>query len=208
MIDTPVCGLRLLAMEIPIIPLLSGDLCGSSHFRKYPQVGRQAWLPVRSVSQQHTTPGESTQWVIGTVVPRRRMLTNGYERGEQMRARPTAIGYLRRDVSGVSQTSDEIQIRSIAKRLGYELAKTVVFGPETDSPLSRLLNVVRRVDARAVIVPGVQHLGWEVPPELVKVVDVITVNPQNTYTRLAPGFSDGRMFSPAEHGAWIRPQGR
>ncbi len=108
-----------------------------------------------------------------------------------MRARPTAIGYLRRDVSGLSQTWDEIQIRSVAKRLGYELAKTVVFGPQTDSPLSRLLNVVRRVDADAVIVPGVQHLGWEVPSELVKAVDVITVSPQNTYARWAPGCSDG-----------------
>jgi hypothetical protein len=125
-----------------------------------------------------------------------------------MRARPTAIGYLRRDVSGVSQTWDEIQIRSLAERLGYELAKTVVFGPETDSTLSRLLNVVRRVDADAVIVPGVRHFGFEVPPELVKVVDVVTVSPQNTYARWAPGCSDGRMFSSAEHDAWIRSLGR
>ncbi|MBF6219774.1 hypothetical protein IU479_16845 [Nocardia abscessus] len=125
-----------------------------------------------------------------------------------MRPRPTAIGYLRRDVSGVSQTWDEIQLRGLAKRLGYELAKTVVFGPETDSPLSRLMGVVRRADVDAVIVPGVRHFGGEVPPELVKVVDVITVNPQKTYARWAPGCSGGRMFSPAEHDAWIRSLGR
>jgi hypothetical protein len=118
-----------------------------------------------------------------------------------MRPRPTAIGYLRRDVSGVSQTWDEIQIRSVAKRLGYELAKTVVFGPETDSPLSRLMNVVRRVDVDAVIVPSVRHFGGEVSSELVKVVDVITVSPENTYARWAPGCSNGRTFSPAEHDA-------
>ncbi|WP_280293130.1 hypothetical protein [Nocardia abscessus] len=70
-----------------------------------------------------------------------------------------------------------------AKRLGYELAKTVVFGLETDSPLSRLMNVVRRVDVDAVIVSGVRHFGGEVPPELVKVVDVITVDSTKTYAR-------------------------
>ncbi|WP_280244348.1 hypothetical protein [Nocardia abscessus] len=115
---------------------------------------------------------------------------------------------MRRDISGVSQTWDESQLRSLAERLGYELAKTVVVGPETDSPVSRLLNVVRRVDVDAVIVPGARHFGVEVPPELVKVVDVITVDPTKTYARWAPGCSDGRMFSPAEHDAWIRSLGR
>lgn len=54
----------------------------------------------------------------------------------------------------------------------------------------------------------VRHFGGEVPPELVKVVDVITVEPQKTYARWAPGCSGGRMFSPAEHDAWIRSLGR
>ncbi|MGQ4597359.1 hypothetical protein [Nocardia sp. R6R-6] len=124
-----------------------------------------------------------------------------------MRARPTAIGYLRRDISGISQTWDEIQIRSLAKRLGYELAKTVVFRAETDSPLSRLLNVVRRVDVDAVIVPGVRHFGGEVPTGLVAVADVITVSPERTYARWAPGCNGGRMSSPAEHDAWKRSLG-
>ncbi|WP_280251794.1 hypothetical protein [Nocardia abscessus] len=39
------------------------------------------------------------------------------------------------------------------------------------------MNVVRRVDVDAVIVPGVRHFGWEVPPELVEVVDVIGMDP-------------------------------
>ncbi|MGK8553051.1 hypothetical protein [Nocardia gipuzkoensis] len=125
-----------------------------------------------------------------------------------MRPRPTAIGYLRRDVSGASQTWDEIQIRSLAKRLGYELAKTVVFGPRTDCPLSRLLNVVRRIDVDAVIVPNPQHFGADVPTELVKVVDVITVQPENTYARRAFDCTNGRMFSSAEYDFWIKTIGR
>ncbi|WP_433655647.1 hypothetical protein ACQPW1_32505 [Nocardia sp. CA-128927] len=100
-----------------------------------------------------------------------------------MRQRPTAIGYLRRDVSGVSQPWHETQIRSLAKRLGYELAKTVVFGPDTDEPVERLLNVVRAVEAEAVVVPSAEHFGGKVPERVVRVCDVITVSPQYTYAR-------------------------
>ncbi|MFR9752194.1 hypothetical protein ACL02S_14325 [Nocardia sp. 004] len=100
-----------------------------------------------------------------------------------MRSRPTALGYLRRDVSGISQTWHETQIRSLAKRLGYDLAKTVVFGPWTDNPVVQLMNQVWDADAKAVLVPGVEHFGTEVPAELVKLADVITVTPEVTYAR-------------------------
>lgn len=110
-----------------------------------------------------------------------------------MGAQPTAIGYLRRDVSGISQTWDEIQIRSIAKRLGYDLAKTVAFGPETDHPQSRLLNVIRTMDVDAVIVSSAAHLGGDIPDPLVQACDVITVSPENTYARWAVPFPGMRI---------------
>ncbi|GAB2675809.1 hypothetical protein [Nocardia goodfellowii] len=101
-----------------------------------------------------------------------------------MRERPTAIGYLRRDVSGISQTWDEIQIRSLSKRLGYDLAKTVVFGSETEHLLVRLIGAVRRADADAVIVPSTLHFyRADIPVELVHACDVVTVNPEATYAR-------------------------
>ncbi|WP_199856808.1 hypothetical protein [Nocardia suismassiliense] len=99
-----------------------------------------------------------------------------------MWGRPTAIGYLRRDVSGVSQVWDETQIRSVAKRLGYELAKIVVFGPQTGNPVSQLLDTIERVGADAVVMPTLQHLADELEL-VVRVCDVITVNPENTYAR-------------------------
>ncbi|MFD0364875.1 hypothetical protein ACFQZZ_25845 [Nocardia sp. GCM10030253] len=100
-----------------------------------------------------------------------------------MRPRPTAVGYLRRDVSGISQDWNEIQIRSVAQRLGYDLAKTVVFGRETDDPEGRLLNVIRAMDVDAVIVPNAVHLGGAIPDALVQECDVVTVSPENTYAR-------------------------
>ncbi|MEV6555013.1 hypothetical protein AB0M22_04795 [Nocardia sp. NPDC051756] len=99
-----------------------------------------------------------------------------------MWGRPTAIGYLRRDVSGVSQVWDETQIRSVAKRLGYELTKIVVFGAQTEQPVQQLLNAIERVDADAVVMPNLTHLADELD-RVVRVCDVITVNPENTYAR-------------------------
>ncbi|MFF0612458.1 hypothetical protein ACFYUD_27710 [Nocardia tengchongensis] len=96
---------------------------------------------------------------------------------------PTAIGYLRSDVSGMRQQWDEMQNRSLAKRLGYTVAKTVVFSEYVEEPVRRPINVVRRMHADAVVVPNLGHFGGSVPDELVRVVDVITVDPHETYAR-------------------------
>ncbi|MEV0251463.1 hypothetical protein AB0H76_33055 [Nocardia sp. NPDC050712] len=111
-----------------------------------------------------------------------------------MRTRPTALGYLRRDISGISQTWDEIQIRSRATRLGYDYAKTIVFDLYTPDRLLRLLRAVERADVDAVIIPAASHLGDRVPAELIQRCDVITVNPEFTYARtIAPPLFSGDL---------------
>ncbi|MCU1641607.1 MAG: hypothetical protein JWN03_1882 [Nocardia sp.] len=118
-----------------------------------------------------------------------------------MRATPTAVGYLRRDVSGIRQDWDETKIRSRAKRLGYDLAKIIVFGPGTDARMQRLIDAVRDADVDAVIVPSAAHFdGAEIPVPLVKVVDVITVDPEETYARwlLPPWPVEGDSHSGAD----------
>jgi hypothetical protein len=92
-----------------------------------------------------------------------------------MKLVPTAIGYLRSDVSGPRQSWDEIQIRSLARRLGYNLTKTVVFSHRTDDPVARLINLARRTRADAVITPAAAHFGGTIPAELDHVAAVITV---------------------------------
>ncbi|WP_225731907.1 MULTISPECIES: hypothetical protein [unclassified Nocardia] len=109
-----------------------------------------------------------------------------------MSTRPMAIGYLRRDISGVSQTWDETRIRSLARRLGYELSKTVVFGRETEQPEQKLLEVVAKNGAEAVIIPDTTHFDGTIPEALVRACDVITVSPEYTYARWAiPPRTDG-----------------
>ncbi|MBF6446059.1 MULTISPECIES: hypothetical protein [Nocardia] len=99
-----------------------------------------------------------------------------------------AIGYLRRDVSGVRQPWDEIQIRSLAKRLGYNLRKIITFTTEVDDVGVRVRNIAERLGVEAVFVPSVDHFeGGVVPAKLVEVADVITVEPEYTYARWASG---------------------
>ncbi|RDI51926.1 hypothetical protein DFR68_104410 [Nocardia mexicana] len=101
---------------------------------------------------------------------------------------PSAIGFLRQDVSLSRQSWDEIQMRSLAKRFGYDLRKTVVFGLRTDRPVYRLRGIVRFLEVDAVLVPSIDHFeSDEVPAELVGIVDVITVSPEHTYARWATG---------------------
>ncbi|WP_342801242.1 hypothetical protein [Nocardia sp. No.11] len=102
---------------------------------------------------------------------------------------------LRSDLSGAAQNWDEIRIRSLAKRHGYDLAKTIVFAARTADPLTGLITIVRRINAEAVFVPHRRHLGAEMPPTLVRTCDVITVNDESTYAR--PYFAvQDRMFAP------------
>lgn len=100
-----------------------------------------------------------------------------------MRFRPTALGYLRSDVSGIGQLWDETQIRSTARRLGYDLAKIVVARPD-EPPLARLKRQLGLLAAEAVLVPGTNHFeGNRVPEDLLRIADVITVSPENTCAR-------------------------
>ncbi|WP_206055216.1 hypothetical protein [Nocardia sp. CS682] len=109
----------------------------------------------------------------------------------------------------------------MAKRLGYELAKIVVFGPQTGNPVSQLLDTIERVGADAVVMPTLQHLADELDL-VVRVCDVITVNPENTYARwvlpsnswLAPeadgiaarGVSDGKGHQLPRQDGLERPE--
>lgn len=100
--------------------------------------------------------------------------------------KPPAIGYLRRDVSGVTQPWDETQIRSLAEKLGYRFTKTVVFSERTADPIGRLREVVATVGAEAVVVPNLAHLGGVLPSGLTDRCEVVTVSPETTHTRQPP----------------------
>ncbi|WP_040839260.1 hypothetical protein [Nocardia brevicatena] len=101
--------------------------------------------------------------------------------------KPKALGYLRRDKSGVHQQWDEAQIRSLAHRYRYTLCKTIVFNPYTEDPIGELVHAVERVEAEALFVPGLEHFDGIVPRTLVSIADVITVSPRRAYARWSTG---------------------
>jgi hypothetical protein len=71
-----------------------------------------------------------------------------------------AISYLRRDISRSNQTWHENQLRSLAKRFGYDHSKTIVFGRGEPERMPRLLYEAHRADAEAIFTPTLAHLDF------------------------------------------------
>ncbi|WP_306359558.1 hypothetical protein [Nocardia sp. CC227C] len=107
-----------------------------------------------------------------------------------MKFRPTAIGYVRSDISGARQAWDEAEVRSAAALRGFDFAKMIVIDGRTGKPLlAGLKATIARIDVAAVFVPSATHFeGGTVPSGLRRVVDVVTVSPDNLYPRTG---SDG-----------------
>lgn len=105
-----------------------------------------------------------------------------------MNPRPIAIGYLRTDISGSNQQWDESRMRTLAARFGYRLLKTVAFSDRTVDPVERLATVIDKLGVEAVFVPGPNHFDErQIPAQIVRLADVVTVDPENTYARTATG---------------------
>ncbi|MFI1235872.1 hypothetical protein [Nocardia salmonicida] len=102
-------------------------------------------------------------------------------------AASTAIGYVRTDLPGPGRSQCESLIRTTAADLGYDLLGTLVF---TATPLNRLQVLVTEFAADAVLCPSFAHLDGQVPTELLRVTDVIVVDPPITYCRRDPQVLD------------------
>ncbi|MGW4244577.1 hypothetical protein [Nocardia sp. NPDC004722] len=115
------------------------------------------------------------------------------DRRAVMRYTPTALGYLRTDVSGVSQQWDESEIRRLAAQYGYDLAEIVVYDPTGGRPpLARLKAQATRLVAEAVFTPSLEHFETGEPPAtLVRRLDVVTMHPESTYSRQTTVTGDG-----------------
>lgn len=97
-----------------------------------------------------------------------------------------AIGYVRSDISGLNQRSDEEQLRGLAKSRGYNLRKTIVFGSRTDDPERRLAVVLSRMHTvEAVLVPSVAHFdGGAVPASISQRAKVVVATRQSVIVQL------------------------
>ncbi|GAB4588211.1 hypothetical protein [Nocardia sp. IFM 10818] len=97
---------------------------------------------------------------------------------------PSAVGFLRSDVSGLNQPRDELRILAAARRTGYDLRKTIVFSEHTEDRMRRLRVAIARLGVNAVIVPSTEHFDDRtIPEELLEVAAVITVSPGSAWCR-------------------------
>ncbi|AHH18976.1 hypothetical protein NONO_c41920 [Nocardia nova SH22a] len=105
-----------------------------------------------------------------------------------------AIGYIRSDISGVNQRSDEEQLRNLAKRSGYNLRKTIVFGARTGDPEHRLAVVLNHLPTvEVVLVPSMAHFhGRAVPGAVTERAKVVAANEQSTLAMLLSTVAAGR----------------
>ncbi|WP_084528420.1 hypothetical protein [Nocardia crassostreae] len=88
---------------------------------------------------------------------------------------------------------DQSQVRKRADQLGYDFADMIVYDPRFGRPpLARLKAQATRLHAAAVIVPSADHFeDREIPLDLIRRMDVITVTPEETYARrTAPPLRD------------------
>ncbi|NEW40760.1 hypothetical protein GV794_01810 [Nocardia cyriacigeorgica] len=101
--------------------------------------------------------------------------------------RPVAVGFLRTDLSGPRQAWDETTMRSMAKRHGYDLAKTLAL-PEAADTITPLSTAIQRTKAVALFVPSLEHLGGTIPRPLtrVEVIDVDTGRTHAPYPTFSP----------------------
>jgi hypothetical protein len=96
--------------------------------------------------------------------------------------RPRLIIYQRADIAGARRGWEYQQARSRSLLLGYSLASAVVLNRPVD-PVQTLIGEVQLQRADAVIVHSLRHFDGEVPPALVALCDVLTVDTQATYAR-------------------------
>ena len=104
------------------------------------------------------------------------------------------IGYVRSDISGSNQRADEEQLRSLAKRRGYNLRKTIVFGSQTDDPERRLGVVLSRMQSvEVVLVPNVAHFdGGAVPDDITRCAKVVVATSQSALGQLISKVAAGQ----------------
>ncbi|WP_171048252.1 hypothetical protein [Nocardia cyriacigeorgica] len=93
-----------------------------------------------------------------------------------MRVRPTALAWIDAELS-VAFDAEAVQVRSLARRLGYELV-----WPDEGAFLP-LVEQVRAADVDAVIMPAPDHVDPLTLHNLMMLGDVETVWPRISFAR-------------------------
>ncbi|MEU6580288.1 hypothetical protein [Nocardia sp. NPDC046763] len=106
-----------------------------------------------------------------------------------------AIGYLRRDVSGVNWQRDEARIHAAADERNWTVILVVLADPiRQGAAINRLMNLAYAEGVDAVIAPSLAHFESGDISALVKIADVVCADTGNRYT--APTDATGDADDP------------
>ena len=94
-----------------------------------------------------------------------------------VRARPTALGFVDEERSGVGAQWDRAQVVRLARRLGYDL-----LWPPAESTVP-LVDQVREADVDAVLIASPQYLDVLTVDRLMHTCDVEAAVPRTTFVR-------------------------
>ncbi|MGW0251153.1 hypothetical protein ACWDYH_31440 [Nocardia goodfellowii] len=97
-----------------------------------------------------------------------------------MSERPSAIGYLRKDISRDNQKWDESLMRTAAGGRGYNLRKTMAVSSQTETSVQALAAMLDRVGAAIVVTPALSHFDDRVIPAGITRL-VLTVDSNQIY---------------------------
>ncbi len=94
-----------------------------------------------------------------------------------------AIPCLRIEIRG---GNDEVDMREIGARLGYEVGPLIAIAPEFEGPYTTVMNAIARTGATAVIVPDLEHIDG-IARQIRERVQIITVEGERILERSGLG---------------------
>ena len=113
---------------------------------------------------------------------------------------PRALIYYRKDLSPCWQWH-ETQCKSLARRFGYTVDRTIWFTARDDTRMFRLLNEALGHRCEVIVVPDLEHLDQEATVLLTNGLQIIalrghTTGAPETYTHRTPGSYDALTARP------------
>ncbi|MFI9505623.1 hypothetical protein [Nocardia sp. NPDC052566] len=95
---------------------------------------------------------------------------------------PSAIGFVRQDISGNGRFRDQAAIHELAQGWGFDLLPVIVVGAAVPAPDLMLLQHVVGYGAAAVIVPSREHI-WSARRTITDYCDLIIASDEQTWKR-------------------------
>ncbi|MEU0871668.1 hypothetical protein [Nocardia brasiliensis] len=112
-----------------------------------------------------------------------------------------AVGFLRYGISGADRERHEAEIRSVATRLGYEVAAILYDACDRGALVSQIMVLAWNCESAAVIIPSDRHLERGEVDDLLAVGDVIIIESAKRYEPAGREVKVTDLWNPGPNGS-------